>query len=350
MSLPLSCFQQGSQESTLTLDNDIKTYLQALSEQLTVEGVAEALGFAKSSHRSVRRVFAQYGIVDTPERPPDAPGDEVYEGVVWVSPNRATRRKMGFERAVILSDVHIPYHDSSAVGTAFAVIADICPDVIFIAGDLVDFFSISKYEKDPFRKLMLNSELQAARQFLQELRELAPDARIIYVQGNHEMRLEAYLLDNAPLVEGLANSVGARILSFESLMELDSLGIEYERGKRATKTAYVKYGDVLIGHFDAIGVQAGDTAKRLLNKYRQPVVQGHCHRLALVPYTHPDGSVLWGVECGMLGSTDPEYIEVPNWQQGLVVLTRDLQTDTCYPQLVHIEYGTAMFNDVVYTA
>jgi predicted phosphodiesterase len=338
----------------VTLYLEIQAYLQELADHLGYADAAEALGLARGSHKTLKRVYAEYEVIP-PSRvnqygrvavesdsKPDT--DEFIGKVVWVPLSRAQRRKTGFERAVVMSDIHVPFHDERAIEVAFALIEDVQPDVVFIAGDLVDFYSVSKYEKDPVRKLHLSSELEACRLFLEALRKAAGEAEIVYVQGNHEMRLEAFIQDKAPELTGLEE------LRFESLLRLEEYGIQYIRGKRNTKTAYVEFGGILIGHFDAIGQQAGDTAKRLLNKYRQPVVQGHCHRLAMIPYTHPDGTVYWGCESGCLADLDPEYVEVPNWQHGMVVITREVDTDRSHIQLVPITDYKALYNDVVYAS
>lgn len=318
--------------------------MQAMSEQLNNSDAAAALGFSRESHRSVKRLYALYE-VNGPERSHKLLSAPLESKPSPSATKRVSRQPAALTRAFIISDIHVPYQDDAAVDCAFAAIEDQQPDTIIINGDMVDFFSISKWERDPRRKLMLSDELVAARALLRRLRSIAPDAEIIYVQGNHEMRLELYIQKAAPELAYLNE------LTIEELLRLDELGIRYERGRRNTKTAYVNYGGVLVGHFDAVAQQAGYTATRLMNKYRQPIVQAHVHRLALVPFTNPlDNSVMWGAECGCLADLGAEYVDAPNWQQGFVVATLYGGETKATLQLVPIQSGTALFNDVLYAA
>jgi len=261
---------------------------------------------------------------------------------------RGTTRNTALDTAVVISDIHRPFHDQRAINVAFDLIRDIKPKTVIVGGDVCDFFSISKYENSARRKLMLGDEVESAAQFFRELRQVAgKGARIIVVQGNHEMRLDLYLELNAPSVVDVTTE-GKRVMSLENLFGLDKLGIEYVRGKRATKTAYTDWHGVLVGHFDALGAKAGDAAKKLTLKYRQSTVQGHTHRLGMVPYRHPDGSYVYGIESGCLCTLDPEYTECADWQHGLIVLTHDEDTSITHFQPVVIDNYNAFYNGKTY--
>ena len=109
-------------------------------------------------------------------------------------PSHSTKRKSVVKipdgTTLILSDVHVPYHDVDALECALSHIEN--PTNIVLNGDAVDFFSVSRWDKDPDAR-DLAGELQASRQFLMHLRERFPETNIFFKIGNHEERWETYL-------------------------------------------------------------------------------------------------------------------------------------------------------------
>jgi len=92
-----------------------------------------------------------------------------------------------------LSDVHIPYHSLEALTAAVQVGIMEQVDTIFLAGDFMDFYGISTYEKDP-RKRSFAGELEMGKVMLQKLRDIFPDQHIFFMVGNHEERLETEIV------------------------------------------------------------------------------------------------------------------------------------------------------------
>jgi hypothetical protein len=85
---------------------------------------------------------------------------------------------------LILADVHIPYHDVDSLECALNHVDN--PTNIVLNGDCVDFFAVSRWDKDPDAR-DLAGELQASRQFLMHLRERFPESNIYFKIGNHEI-------------------------------------------------------------------------------------------------------------------------------------------------------------------
>jgi hypothetical protein len=55
----------------------------------------------------------------------------------------------GFKRALMISDVHVPYHDIDALKMALRHGKKLEADAVILNGDLCDFYSISFWDKDP---------------------------------------------------------------------------------------------------------------------------------------------------------------------------------------------------------
>jgi hypothetical protein len=78
-------------------------------------------------------------------------------------------------------------------------------DEIVLLGDYADFYAVSRYPKDPRVKVLLEEEVESVNQGLDELDRLFPQAKRVYLEGNHEQRLEHYLVDKAPALFGVTD-------------------------------------------------------------------------------------------------------------------------------------------------
>ena len=98
---------------------------------------------------------------------------------------------------LVLSDIHFPYHDEEALGTAIQYGIQQQVNTILLNGDILDFYQLSRFDKDPSKPKM-QVELEQGRWFMKALRTAFPKARIYYKIGNHEERLEKWLRLKAP--------------------------------------------------------------------------------------------------------------------------------------------------------
>ncbi len=217
-----------------------------------------------------------------------------------------TRRKIDFEKVVFLPDLHIPFHDTETIASVIKFLKDFQPDHIFLLGDLLDFYDLSTFDKDPERRFKLQEEIDTAVRFLEVVRKTCPLARIIYMQGNHEDRLRRWLWRNQDI-----SSLEA--LDLKTLLHLKRLDI---------KT--YKYGDVsffhgfAIKHGDLVRKNASYTARAELNKVGISGISGHTHRLGSCFKRDHSGQKVW-YEAGCLCELEPEYDKTPDWQQGFAI-------------------------------
>lgn len=215
------------------------------------------------------------------------------------------------DRLVIISDIHVPYNNVPATKTALAFIKDTKPAYVAINGDAIDFYAISRYSRDPKRRLQLVDELAAFNQFLDDVAAAAGKAKIIFVKGNHEHRWASYIRDHAVELEGLP------VLSFQNILGLKKRDIVWA-------PAGFTYGVFRIVHGDGLfASKGGQTSHKWIDKMHSSVAVGHIHRLSIVQRRTPHGT-LFGVECGTLSSMDPMFdiTGLADWQTGCVALTR----------------------------
>lgn len=213
---------------------------------------------------------------------------------------------------LVLSDCHVPFHDEQAVKIALEKGREFKVKGVLLNGDIADFFRVSHHLKDP-RTVDLWEEIEAVREFLQCVRDTFPKARIVYKEGNHEMRFSTFMLVKAPELLDLPE------FKFESLMHLDKLKIEYVKDKRPILLGKLY---VLHGHEYRQGISAPvNPARGLFLRAKVSALQGHCHRSS--QHSEPDLSghqvSCWSTGC--LCQLDPEYDPINRWNHGMVIVT-----------------------------
>nr|MBA2627051.1 metallophosphoesterase [Gemmatimonadales bacterium] len=120
--------------------------------------------------------------------------------------------------ALIFTDTHVPYQDEAALSVVYGLIRDVQPRVIVHLGDLLDCFKISRFTKDRNHILNTQDEIDGARRILHHVSELAPQARKVWLEGNHEHRLDE-LLNSLP---GTASDL-TRLRSIQQAMTWPAL-------------------------------------------------------------------------------------------------------------------------------
>jgi predicted phosphodiesterase len=124
----------------------------------------------------------------------------------------------GVKRALLLFDVHAPYHDEEALELAVQHGVDSGCDCVILVGDFMDFYACSFWEKDP-RQRDFAGELKMGREMLKSIREAFPGKQIIYKLGNHEERYERWMIAKAPELLGVED------FQIQKLLRLDELNI-----------------------------------------------------------------------------------------------------------------------------
>lgn len=232
-----------------------------------------------------------------------------------------------------ISDVHCPFHDVSALSACMKLLKEVQPSRLYINGDFIDFYALSRFSKDPARALELQSELNAAHRVLAALRNTLPKTRFVYLQGNHEERFYKYLNSNAPALRYLD------ALDLRQLMGLGELGVEWEPEMRVIQ------GRVGITHGCLLSSISGQTVRKHIDKWGLPhMIVGHCHSLGVYHQRRMIQHV--GYEQGCLCRMDPEYDPYPNWQQGFAI--GEVLKNSVNIELVQIHDGVCRYSGKTY--
>jgi len=215
-------------------------------------------------------------------------------------------------KTLIISDIHIPYHSSTALDCAFNIARQERVEQVIINGDLIDCESLSRYDKR-YDTVDFAREIDETKYFLQELRKTFRRARIIYKAGNHEERLETYIMRKAPELAHL------KALMIPALLELQALSIEYVNDRSA-----IQLGKLSIYHGHEIGSAASvNVAISVLRKTLTNTLCGHWHKTQQEILRNAEGHLVGAWISGCLCDLNPFYRPVNTWNHGFAIVTTD---------------------------
>lgn len=175
---------------------------------------------------------------------------------------------------LILPDIQYPYHDSLMLKKLIQVAKDIQPDAILQIGDGIDFPQVSQWSKGSAGEYAetLQKDIDGFRSsVLEPLRQSAPKADILWLEGNHDLRIKDF-------VKKYAAPLGVlRALEIPSLFGLEDLDINYVRGPQRVATNVL----AIHGH-ESGGYSASPSAWDLkyIKRYgsNHSFVFGHTHQ------------------------------------------------------------------------
>ena len=212
-------------------------------------------------------------------------------------------------KELIIADLHIPYHDELAVETALSIGEEEGVNTITILGDLIDFYQISSFAKNP-KKKSVEEELRMTKKFLEDLRARFPKAKILYLEGNHSQRVQRYLWQKAPEIYALIENLLPNTLGLEKL-NIEWLTDPYRIGK--------------LWHLHGHEKQSKGNPKYITHVYMSVILDhficGHFHRNQTAVFRRIDGSEFFAGAVGMLAKNEAlEYAKINNWTQGFALI------------------------------
>lgn len=246
--------------------------------------------------------------------------------------------------ALIIPDIHFgfsapltrrkltPFHDRNALSLVLDAVSYYEPKYIIVLGDLLDFTEwTDKFLRTPEVYNMTQPAIIEAGWFLSEITRRAPQAKKVYIEGNHEKRMQDMIMKHLAAGFNL-HSFNSQELnplwSVPNLLSLSSLGWEwvgdYPNG------AFWLSDNLFAEHGRYVG-QPGGTAPKVIKDLTASSIFGHIHRFELASKTlyGVDGAYdVFGFSSGFLGRLDgvvPPGKTNEQWQQGfsMVYFTED---------------------------
>ncbi len=215
------------------------------------------------------------------------------------------------KRLAVLSDIHVPYHSIEAVTAALDKIKEEKPDSILLNGDTVDFYGLSRFQKDP-RKRSVAHELLAVNDFLDVLQKFG--ANIYYKLGNHDERYEHYLMHKAPELLGIPE------FKFENLLKAKERGMQVIGEKRIIKANKL---NIIHGHEYPSVFSPVNIARGLYMKGKVSAMQGHNHQTSSHTETDMNGDIVTTWSLGCLCELNPAYMPLNKWNHGFAMVELD---------------------------
>lgn len=249
---------------------------------------------------------------------------------------------MGIIQAIILGDVHRPFHDEYAWELALKIVEAEKPEIVAQVGDLGDFHAVSRHPKKFGRAQVFERELEGVKAGVREFCEAASYRALrqrIILQGNHEESFERYVAWNAPQLECVVPD-GPELLGFP--VSAKNVWVPYRES--------YDIGKVTLVH--DIGHSGHNATMQNLRSAGRNIVAGHMHGAGVEwgGTTHGDGH--FSMTVGWLGDKSAiTYLhptQMKHWRQGLGHLLIDERTGHVWPAFVPFVGYAAVVNGTRY--
>ena len=210
-----------------------------------------------------------------------------------------------------IPDTHCPAHDARSLNLAIKVIKAFKPDVLIHMGDLPDFRAVSRYDKNPYVERNFKHEISTVRKVREKLDPLAK--RKIFLCGNHERRLEAYLIQKAPELDGY--------ITIDNTLQLSENGWEYHPYQEV-----VTIGKLSFVH--DLGFSGKYSLSQTMDAFPGNIIIAHTHRFESRMRGNLKHDKYVGANFGWLGDSRkidylPSVKVKQDWAKGFGLITLD---------------------------
>lgn len=217
----------------------------------------------------------------------------------------------GQNKILVISDLHLPYHNAKAVEIALTHGAEEGCDTVLLLGDLMDCYQLSRWVRDP-AQCSIAHEIDVVKAFFAYLRERFPKARIIWKEGNHEERWLHFFYNNAPQLAALET------MSLYHAVGVKEHGIEVVDDKRVIDVS----GLLLYhGHELPTGLApAVNPARGLFLRLFTSAMCGHFHRTSNHVEKNAKNDLVSTWSIGCLCDLSPDFATVNKWNHGFAII------------------------------
>ena len=269
------------------------------------------------------------------------------------SPQPKLKAKAKQEMLVILGDHQLPFRNEILTELSHSFLNDLKPDGLVYMGDLIDFPSLSHFATNPDVTSTVQQGIDQGHQTLRDLGSsagLKKGSEMIFIEGNHEVRLRKALVEKLPQLFGIKKADVSEkeksVLHLASLMRFNDIGWTYwdEPSDVYPHPEYEIVKGLFARHGNFVRAKAGMSALANLDRVDGSVIQGHTHRLAITHHTRWTGqqmNLYTGIETGTMADLNGlGYSKQPDWQGGFITLVVDRKANTFHPELVIFKEDT----------
>lgn len=286
-----------------------------------------------------------------------------------VPPIKKTPRVSAWKTAILVADTQIgfrevdgeldPFHDEQAIDVALQIIEAENPDQTVVMGDIIDLAQQSRWAQEAGFARTTQPAIDRTTLLAAQIRS-ATDGKIIFIEGNHDKRMQGFVETNALAAFGLRRGnlpESWPVMSLPNLLRLDEFDVIY---RDAYPTSHWWVNDALRCEHGTKSNSKGSTASQYANETPHlSRAHGHTHRLEVQSKTTYDrlGAIRSmalnpGCLCrvdgavpsvnGAVTTTGAPAVSYENWQQGLIVIRYKEGTEFFVDGLVQIHEGLAV--------
>lgn len=274
-----------------------------------------------------------------------------------------------WKTAVLASDTQIgfreldtgldPFHDDRAISILLDIVDIERPEQTVLMGDILDLAGQGRWAQEAAFARTTQPAIDRGTRLGAELRGRTP-GEIVWIEGNHEKRLQNFVETNAVSAFGLRKGNlpdSWPVMSLPNLLRLDEANIRY---MDAYPASHWWVNDRLRCEHGTKANSSGSTAAQYMNDTPHiSRAHGHHHRLEVQSKTTYDRmgkiksvAISPGCLCrvdgavpsvnGAIGASGKPAEVFENWQQGVVVI-RYKDDGEFFWNLVQIEDGRAIY-------
>ena len=275
-----------------------------------------------------------------------------------IRPSRRIRPTRSENLTLVFGDAQIGYrgeeefHDETAMSLAQVAIRELMPDRIIFVGDMIDLPNMSRFEQRGDWAGSTQRSLDRYHTFLAQTRANAPNAEIVSIEGNHELRMDKMIRKEAAEVLGIRRANAEKelaVLTLRYLVRMDELGVTNVSGY---PNAEYWLNDNLKATHGTNVAKGGSNAAKYLRESDTGTLFGHTHRVETAYRTIPqrDGqrtiaasspgtlARTMGYVPGFRYSVDEMNNTVPrseDWQQGMNIVETTKGNEHITPVVFH---------------
>lgn len=242
------------------------------------------------------------------------------------------------EPVLLIPDCHIPNHDERAWGLLLRVALHLKPKHIVILGDFADGETLSAHPATKPGEVSFEQEVAGVQKCLDQLDALGATNKI-YIEGNHEFRLDRYLMERAPAM--------FHAIKWQNVLTL------YERGWQwVPYRKSVALGKLHLTHdTGTAGINAHRTSAQA---FGGSAVIGHTHRMSYEVKGRFGGTPYLAAMLGWLGDAEKaaSYMheaKASDWVHGFGVGYLEPASGIVHLQPVPIVNGRCVVNGKLFS-
>lgn len=219
-------------------------------------------------------------------------------------------------RVLILPDMQVPFEDKRTLKAVEKYMADHMWQEVIYLGDFMDFDCISRFNAEALRNLegrRIAEDYAKGNAILDRHQAIVgrrnKKAKWVFLEGNHELRIEK-LLDKQPQLQGM--------VEVEKGLRLKERGFKWVRCYQ--KGELYRVGNAYFHHGRYTNKYH---AYKMVDHYGVSIYYGHTHDVMSMPkVAHGKDKTLEGHSLGCLCDYKQSYIggNPTNWQQAFAVM------------------------------